>query len=323
MVQTRELNILGQTVELQQLHKQELKGLTVGDTLSFTFFDGEYHGVSLLFIQPKGKNPSPKVCALKADRMESVFGKPTVFILSPGPAYERMRMLEKNVYFVISEKYAHLPMLVANERVRRSVPAKRLTPVAQYILLYHLQVESLEGMAAKDMVGKLPYSYESITLGLTCLTDVGLCEKVSDGSKRKVVHFVAKGRELWEKSQQLLINPVDQRIFCDRLKSDEIFSIAGINALAHYSWLNPDPERIIMMGMKQFKTLKEGKEFVNMNEFDGDIIIESWKYPVVCPIGMTPEWVDRLSLVISLNHDEDPRVEGEVERVINEMQWKD
>ena len=35
------------------------------------------------------------------------------------------------------------------------------------------------------------------------------------------------------------------------------------------------------------------------------------------------EWVDRLSLAISLREDEDPRVEGEVERLINEIEWKD
>lgn len=316
-----ELNILGYSIELRQLSKQELKGVTVGDTLSYTFYDGEYHGAALLFLKPKGKNPSPKVCALTASRMEPIFHRPIVFVLSPGPAYERARLLEKDVYFVISEKYAHLPMLVAAERVRKTALAKRLTPVAQYTLLYHLQVESLDGLSAKDMLEKLPYSYESITLGLTCLADVGLCEKVADGSKRKIIRFAAKGRDLWEKAQQVLINPVDQRIFCDRMMSDESFPTSGINALAHYSWLNPDPERIIMMSQKQFKALKGDKAFVNMNEYDGNVVVESWKYPTVCAANDTPKWVDKLSLVISLKDDDDPRVEGEVERIINEMQW--
>lgn len=37
----------------------------------------------------------------------------------------------------------------------------------------------------------------------------------------------------------------------------------------------------------------------------------------------THEWVDKLSLVISLREDSDARVEGEVLRVINEIEWKD
>ena len=35
------------------------------------------------------------------------------------------------------------------------------------------------------------------------------------------------------------------------------------------------------------------------------------------------EWVDRLSLALSLGNDDDPRIEKEVERMINDIQWKD
>ncbi len=59
------------------------------------------------------------------------------------------------------------------------------------------------------------------SLGITCLEDLGLCQKVSDGSKRKVVHFDKKGKELWKQAQPYLLNPVEERIFCDDLLSNE------------------------------------------------------------------------------------------------------
>ena len=52
-------------------------------------------------------------------------------------------------------------------------------------------------------------------------------------------------------------------------------------------------------------------------------MIEIWRYPVVSLLGSDNEWVDRLSLAISLREDDDPRVEGELERLINETEWKD
>lgn len=73
------------------------------------------------------------------------------------------------------------------------------------------------------MEDKIPYSYASITLGITCLEDLGLCQKVSDGSKRKVVHFDKKGKELWKQAQPYLLNPVEERIFCDDLLSNDSF----------------------------------------------------------------------------------------------------
>ena len=78
-----------------------------------------------------------------------------------------------------------------------------------------------------------------------------------------------------------------------------------------------------MMSVKQLRNFKSSEALVRPNEFDGNIIIEAWKYPPVTAIGVKAEWVDKLSLAISLREDEDPRVEGEVERLINETEWKD
>ena len=87
--------------------------------------------------------------------------------------------------------------------------------------------------------------------------------------------------------------------------------------------LNPDPERIIMMSIRQLRELKASGSLIRANEFDGEILIEAWKYPAVTPEGQQQPYVDRLSLALSLQDDTDERVEGEVERLIKETIWKD
>lgn len=323
MIKTKEIAILGRPIQLQERSKAQMEGATIGDLLTYKFYDGEFHGMPLLFAEPKGKVATPRCLSVTANNLTSLLQLPIVFLLPACPAYERQRLIDKDVYFVVSEKYVHLPMLLANERVRKTKQAKTLTPVAQYLLLYHLQIGSIEGMAARDIEDKIPYSYASITLGLTCLEDLGLCKKVAEASKRKVIHFDMKGVNLWEQAQPFFVNPVEERIYCDGLLSDDSFPECGINALAHYTRLNPDPERTIMMSVKQLRNFKSSEALVRPNEFDGNIIIEAWKYPPVTAIGVKAEWVDKLSLAISLREDEDPRVEGEVERLINETEWKD
>ena len=319
MSEIKNIVILGRTIRLQERSKAQMKGATVGDLIAYRFYDGVYLGVPLLFAEPKGEVASPHNLSITAGNLTSLFNLPTVFLLASCPAYERQRLIDKNVFFVVSEKYAHLPMLVANERVRRTKIAKTLTPVAQYILLYHLQEESLEGMAARDMEGRLPYAYTSITLGITCLADLGLCEKVADGSKRKVMRFQKAGKELWERALPLLVNPVEQKVYCDEFLSEASFPVCGINALAHYTRLNPDPEQIIMMSMERFRELKASGALVRPNEFDGNVVIEAWKYPPVAKMGETPQWVDKLSLAFSLHDDDDPCVEKEVELMIEKL----
>jgi hypothetical protein len=55
---------------------------------------------------------------------------------------------------------------------------------------------------------------------------------------------------------------------------------------------------------------------VNVNPIEGDFCVEIWQYP---PIPTDKEYVDKLSLVLSLQDDHDPRVEKEVELIIEKL----
>lgn len=313
--------IVGKKVDLQYRRVDDLKGLNVVEKLTFDFYEGEYKGTVMLFVSPKGNNPTPKKCAITADRLSQLFNMPVVFILAPSLSGERQRLMEKGVYFVMNGKYAHLPMLVAMEKVSSRKIADKLTPVAQYLLLYHLQIGSIENMSISDISALMPYSYESVSLGVTCLADVGLCEKVSVDSRRVSVRFNSTGKQLWADAGKYLIDPVERRMYCDEMDTDAEYPICGINALAKYSMLNPDKERWIMMTAKESRELTGEGRLINLNSFDGSVIIEEWKYPPIHELNTSVKIVDPLSLALSLKNDEDPRVEEEVERMMETIKW--
>lgn len=318
-----EISILGKRIEITPCPKERLKGISIGERLSYSFYEASYQDMPLLLLEPKKGNPTPKECRVTSDRMTELFGLPVVFILNPGPTYERQRLSDKGVYFIMSDLYAHLPMLIALEKTSNRKKATVLTSVAQYLLFYHLQENSIEGLSAKEISELIPYSYESIALGITCLSDVGLCEKVQKDRRMKTVHFKLKGEELWNSANSVLISPLEQRIYCDKILVEPDFPICGINALAHYTRLNPDPEKMIMLTHKEYRELKALEAFENPNIYDGNFIIEVWKYPTVGLIDKKKQWVDRLSLALALQSDNDPRVEKEVEQMIKDIQWKD
>ncbi len=319
----KDVKILGSTVTLEPRKNERLKGTTIGERILYRFYDASFRGVPMLFVEPKKGNPTPKECHIAAGRLTELFRLPVVFTLAPSPTYERQRLMDKGVYFVMSDKYAHLPMLVAVEKTTNKSKAVMLTPVAQYLLLYHLQVCGIEGLSARDIANLIPYSYESTTLGLTCLADVKLCQKVRHGQSSNVVHFELKGEELWREAQEYLKSPVERRIHCDGILSDMKSSVCGINALAHYTNLNPDSERMVMVTSQEYRDMKAMDIMDNPNIYDGNVTIEVWRHPSVGLIGETMQWVDRLSLALSLRDNHDARVEKEVERLIQGMEWKD
>ena len=103
----KEIRILGRRFEVEPRAKESLKGITVGEKLSYRFYDGTYQGTPLLFVEPKKGNPSPRTCVITGKRLTEALGLPAVFILAPGPTYERHRLADKGVFFVMSEEYAH------------------------------------------------------------------------------------------------------------------------------------------------------------------------------------------------------------------------
>ena len=149
--------------------------------------------------------------------------------------------------------------------------------MAKDLVLDHRQVGSLEGMSPRDIAALLPYSYESGSLGVTWLEDVGLCKKIENGQSSKVVHFELKGKKLWDKAQNVLLSPVENLIYCDDIRLEAEYPVCGINALAHYSMLNPDREQMRMMTIKEFRDVKPADVMENLNIYDGNYIIEVWK----------------------------------------------
>ena len=58
----KEIRILGRRFEVEPRAKESLKGITVGEKLSYRFYDGTYQGTPLLFVEPKKGNPKPWDC---------------------------------------------------------------------------------------------------------------------------------------------------------------------------------------------------------------------------------------------------------------------
>ena len=97
--------------------------------------------------------------------------------------------------------------------------------------------------------------------------------------------------------------------------------VGGINALSHYSALNPERMQTKVIYDPEFRKAKEAGALPELNILDGSTRIEVWKYPPV--IEKVDGFVDRLSLVLSLGEDDDPRVEKEIELMIDRLWLKE
>lgn len=314
------ISILGVQTELIPMQREKLRGINTDMFLRFSFYTIEFNNQGLCVIQAKNGQNSLTPLKFKqiTKQVEILVGMPVVVILDSLSYYERERLINQGVYFVISDKYAFLPSLIVNVQAKKKVknPA-RLTPAAQYVLLYYLLSEKpKEEYTIKDLEQIMPYNYVALARAVANLEDCKLCNtEIKDNTGIKFMRFGDLKRELWTKAQNYLSTPVKKVLYCDAMPEVDL-SISGVNALSQYSHLNSEQYETRAIWDKLFKPFE-----VKFNEVEGLYKIEIWKYPTTMPFLSNKNVVDKLSLYLSMKDEPDARIEKELEIMIEEMKW--
>ena len=314
------ISILGVQTELIQMQRDKLRGINADMFLRFTFYMMKFNNQSLCVIQAKNKQDSLTPLKYKqiTKQAEIIVGMPVVVKLDSLSYYERERLINQGVYFIISDKYAFLPSLIVNVQAKKkSKNPTKLTPASQYLLLYYLLSEEKKvEYTIKDFEQIMPYNYLGLARAVTNLEECKLCNiEIKDKTGIKHLQFEENKRELWMRAQSYLSTPVKKVLYCDTIPVGN-FIISGVNALSEYSHLNSEQYETRAIWDKLFNMPRN-----DFNELEGLYKIELWKYPTILPSFSNQNVVDKLSLYLSMKDEPDARIEKELEIMIEEMKW--
>jgi hypothetical protein len=315
----KDINIAGVPVKLNPIGREQLKGLSLDYILSFRFYKTVFNQYDLCIAEPNDttRTYTPRQYRRIAVLLERIVKMPVAFLLFSIPSNLRSRLIEQGVYFIQSDKYAFLPGLLINEKTKRKKdPELTFSPVAQYILLYYLLNRKIDEFSIQEIQPKTPYNYLAVSRAINELEDKDLFQVYKDW-KTKLISSSITREELWEKSQPFFSSPVKKTVYAERLLRNP-FYISGISALSHYSFLNPDEQETVAIWEKDFNP--GNNQYSDWDDFDFKYKIEIWKYSPTMG-SWQDEYVDKLSLYLSLKDDNDPRVENELETLINKI-WQ-
>lgn len=311
----KNITVAGINIALTELQKKELKGAIVDDIARFQFYRAAVAGNEFVLLVPKiSINETPANCAKIAGRLSHGLSLPMVFYFPALKFYERQRFIEKQVYFITGRGDAFLPNMILSSKASKRKEASRLSASAQFLLLYHLQQGKLDGLSISEIADMTPqYSYVSIAKAVENLEALGLCECIKDPERNKRLKFNAEGLALWEKAKPFMASPVKAVKYCGAIPAAG-FQYSGISALASYTMIAPDENPTVAVYSSEFK---DGN-FQGLNDFDGNVKVEVWRYP---GLDLKSDTVDMLSLFLSLEGNEDPRVEKENKSMFDKI-WK-
>lgn len=307
------LYISGIQIEYLAIDRRSVKGIWVDAVTKYTFGTTNFQNQTLLLLILKAgaEAYTPAQSKKLAEKLQHENNMTVVYCFDRLDFNGRERMMAQGVYFIVGKKYAFLPMLRAVGRADSKAKAMVLSAPAQYLLIFHLQVKSLEGLSAGEIEALLPYKYVTLTLAIKILEDLGICEIRTDDSMRKRLHFSTTGKSLYEKHLPLLNSPVKRIFYCDEIPLG--LAISGINALSRYTMIAPEMQQTVALEERKYNLKAKDCPFIGINDWEGKYRVELWKYPPIVKDGV----VDRLSLALSLANDNDPRIQKELKSMIN------
>lgn len=309
---------LGVELDIQELKAEKNKTLPLYIKNEYNIYQTSLFKRDVLLVLVKNDFTTDKLKKhLEIIRM--AFNTITVAVINHLEAYKRARLIEKKVPFIIPGKQMYLPDLLIDLKEYGASPKElpqMMPPATQLLLLFHFQIEKLEGFNLKELAEKLMYDSATITRAGYFLHNTGIC--TLQGTKEKSLHFNENGKALWDIVEPFMQNPVRKIQYYSGWVSGDNMYKSNINALAHYTDLNDE--------VVEYYAVRPG--YMNLigpvnpkkaSPMEGNLCIEEWKYN---PYLLTKSaFVDPLSLYLCFKGKPDERIQMALEQLINNIQW--
>lgn len=303
----REITVIiaGMSVKFAALTKAELRSLPEQVTAAYELWRGQMSGNALVLLRALGpRKPAPLKLKSAAARVEAELGVPAVFAFDALPTYERNRLVQRGVYFVVSGKYAFMPYLLINARESRPVRTQKLLPSAQYLILHQAQAGDLNGQTLQQMESALPLQYVTLSRGVRQLVLLGLAQTSEEQSGAKTFHIDISREAFWKRALPLMQSPVRFVYYADSVP--ELCRRSGPGALEHYASgkrggahsaaASDVAEPTVALYDYDYRRMLHDGSLRELSREGGEVRVEIWKYPPLCD----GDTVDPLSLYLSL-----------------------
>lgn len=281
--------------------------------LRYDFCRGVLLGRNLVFALVRDDVQSADEYGQMAGLLQDEFSVPVVFVFKSLATAKRNALIARWVSFVVPKWQLFLPPnlhLTERHPAERSLQ-KAMRPTSQAFLIRQIVCGDVEGKTYERLARNFGYTKMTISNVLSDLASIGVAE--SHGWPR-IITFKASGRELWDKALPYLATPVKRTIFNELDPS--ALCRAGIGALSEYTMIAPDSIPVYACTEEE----SQSNKICVPVEYEGDArsLLQVWRYnPRICGSGK----VDRLSLYLSLRDTHDPRVEAELETLLEDMAW--
>jgi DNA-binding MarR family transcriptional regulator len=318
------LNELGIVLQIDEPAKLDQNSQPLYIKGNYYLWSAKLFQHKILFADIKNTSLEISQVIKQKSYLQSEYKSLVVFVFKELLSWQRKKLIDSKTSFIQPWKQIYLPdlLLVINDmRKKDNVifdQKQKLSFLSQYVLLYHLQIEQLEGRTGTEIADKLNLTKMSVSRVTKELNSNQIIE-TKDSGREKIYQFTMSPKILWVNFHSVLSNPVREKWFVNKKDILDFGLKSGEEALSEYSSLSSGNQHVVAMGKMKFREWKNKHVFQNVRKEYDDWTLEVWHYDPVVP--KESKTVDKLSLFLSLNEYPDERTQIALGEMINTIAW--
>lgn len=259
------------------------------------------------------------------DKVKALAGQPAVYVTGALASYDRRRLIEQKVPFIVPGNQLYLPDLGLDlrEYFRQRVPATEaaLSPSAQAMLITALLRQPWQpDWQPSSVTAALGYTPMTLSRAIKELTAAGLAAAYTVGRSRWL-RMELPPEQVWERAKPALRTPVKRTVWVAThgVAAPRPTRLAGPSALARHSMLTEPKWPVYALTAADWKlaTVAGVRELPEREP--GAEEWQLWAYsPALVPDAPT---VDPLSLSLSLQDNADDRIQLALDELQAQFPW--
>ena len=271
----------------------------------------------VIFLYPKEELEQVKSLKTHISRITKEYSFPVILILERITSRQKEYLIRDRIPFIVEGKQIYLPFMATYLQEKcdaELMTTNKILPSTQMLLLYfiyHGTKDLLTSLAAKEL-NLTPTSISRASKQLESLNILNV-KKIG---VQKILYYDGNTKKLFENAQSFLENPIKRTVYIPKSYLTDDLLESNLTALSKYSMINES-------GIKYYATnsISKWKDVMTANLMDqnSQIGIELWKYdPKILSKNRV---VDKLSLALSFKDEDDERIEGAVEEMLENL-WR-
>jgi hypothetical protein len=289
---------------------------------AFDFWEMDLLGRKVLVAMDLNPDQSPiSEIRLRLNKVNSVSGNPVIYVTDALASYERKRLIEQKIPFIVPGNQLYLPDLGIDLREyfrqRPSSAQSPLSPSAQAMLITALLRPNWESdWHPSEVATTLCYTPMTISRTVRELTAAGIAS-VRKAGRSQYLSMEFSPRETWERVRPMLRSPIQRTIWMPDISPNIPRRLAGLSALAHHSMLVEPKQPVYAFNRAQWNAHNQNLEI--SRPMTGYLECQLWNYSPA--LQRDSNTVDPLSLMLSLQDSNDERVQSALDELKGQLPW--